>query len=156
MTPPATHPLCDRARSWAALAPDGELSELERELLRAHLAACRSCRRFAVNVGEIASVLRTAPSAPLSRPVASPKRRRRRPLATLGTLGAAAAVASMALGIASSGQLVNSDRKPAQLPRNAGLPEHQAELQLLRSELRQAPAPAFVRRDAKHFGDRPY
>ena len=40
--------LCDRARAWAALAPDGELSELERKLLDAHVVRCGACSRFAV------------------------------------------------------------------------------------------------------------
>jgi hypothetical protein len=155
LTPPATHLLCDRARSWAAQAPDGELSELERTLLRAHLAACGSCSRFAADVAEIATTLRKASFEPLSRPVAIPTWRRRLALARLGTVGAAAAVALMAVGIASRGQLVNSDRKPAQLPRVAGFSDDQAELQLLHSERRRATAQAFPARDAKHFGNRP-
>ena len=155
MTPPATHPLCDRARSWAALAPDGELSELERKLLRAHLAGCGSCARFAAEVAEIALAVRASPFEPLRRPVAIPGLLRRRALARLGMVGAAAAVALMALGIASRGQLVDSDRQPTRPPRVAGFSDDQAELQRLRSHLRQTAAQAFAAKAAKYFGNRP-
>ena len=63
MTPPVTPPLCDRARSWAALAPDGELSQLEGTLLRSHLGRCGSCSRFASDVAAIADVLGAASMA---------------------------------------------------------------------------------------------
>ena len=157
MTPPATHPVCDRARSWAALAPDDELSELEATLLRAHLVRCDSCSRFAVDVAAIATALRAASLEPLSRPVALPRWRRRRALARLRTVGAAAAVAVMALGIASRAPLENSDRKPAPLPRVADLSGDQAELQLLRRERRAeiAAADALRNLSARHFGDQP-
>ena len=50
MIHPPRGALCDRARGWAALAPDGELSELERKLLQAHLLRCEECRAFADDV----------------------------------------------------------------------------------------------------------
>lgn len=37
---------CERARTWAALRPDGELSTIELRLLGAHLESCSDCRRF--------------------------------------------------------------------------------------------------------------
>lgn len=154
--PPATHPVCDRARSWAALAPDGELSELEGTLLRAHLAGCGSCSRFAVDVAAHAAALRSAPLEPLSRPVAVPTWRRRRALARLRTVGAAAAVAAMALGVASHAPRPNGDRKPVQLSRVLNFSGDQAELQMLRRELRNVIADAeALRRHARHFGDQP-
>ena len=52
--------LCERARTWAALAPDGELSELERKLLDAHLQRCAACGHFAVEVAAVAAELRAA------------------------------------------------------------------------------------------------
>jgi predicted anti-sigma-YlaC factor YlaD len=51
---------CERARAWASLRADGELSELESALLDAHLARCASCRSFARGAVEVASALRTA------------------------------------------------------------------------------------------------
>ena len=118
MKPPATHRLCDRARSWAALAPDGELSELERTLLRAHLLRCSGCSRFAADVAAITAALRSASFEPLPRPISVPPWRRRLVLTRLRTVGAAAAVAVMALGIASHAPVANEERRPAQLSRD--------------------------------------
>jgi anti-sigma factor RsiW len=50
--------LCERARPWASLRVDGELSELEAALLRAHLERCAECRTFARGVDAVARGLR--------------------------------------------------------------------------------------------------
>jgi hypothetical protein len=124
--------LCERARSWAALAPDGELSELERKLLDAHLQRCAACGQFAVEVAHIAAELREAALRPLPRPVRIPSWRRRPVYARLRTVGAAAAVAVMALGVASRAPLSPTERDSFELPRvtnfaNAA-PEREVEL----------------------------
>ena len=156
MTPPVTPPLCDRARSWAALVPDGELSELEGTLLRAHLARCGPCSRFAGDVAGITDALRAAPFERLSQPLAIPMWRRRA-LARLRGVGAAAAVAVMALGIASRAPVASSDRTPVQPARVADFSDDQAELQLLRRDRREASAYSARLRNmsARRFGDRP-
>jgi predicted anti-sigma-YlaC factor YlaD len=156
LTLPPT-PLCDRARSWAALAPDGELSELEGTLLRSHLARCGSCSRFAADAASVAEALRTAPLEPLPRPVAIQTWRRRRALARLRTVGAAAAVALMALGIASRAPVTNTGRTPVQPTRVVDFSGAQAELQLLRREQRAAKADVHALRNisARRFGDQP-
>jgi ferric-dicitrate binding protein FerR (iron transport regulator) len=51
---------CERARSWASLRADGELSELESALLDAHLGRCDDCRAFAQASDGIAAALRAA------------------------------------------------------------------------------------------------
>jgi len=56
---PQSH-LCERARSWASLRADGELSDLESALLDSHLGRCSSCRTFARDTEEIAAMLRAA------------------------------------------------------------------------------------------------
>ena len=160
MTPSATQPLCDRARSWAALAPDDELSELEGQLLDAHLARCSACSRFAVEVAAVATRLRAASLEPLSRPVPIPTWGTRPSLARLRAVGAVLAVAVMALGIASRAPVASSDRRSGELPRVADFSAEQAELQLLRNERRQAFAvgDAFAGRpdiSARRFGDAP-
>jgi predicted anti-sigma-YlaC factor YlaD len=53
--------LCERARFWASLRLDGELSELEGALLDAHLARCEGCRAVAEGFGASTAALRTAP-----------------------------------------------------------------------------------------------
>jgi anti-sigma factor RsiW len=135
--------LCERARSWAALAPDGELSELERKLLDSHLARCGACSAFAVEVAALAAELRAASLQPLPRPVALPVWHRRRAWAGVRTVSAAAAVAVMALGIASRAPLSSGDRESIRLPRVVDFSGgDQAEMQRLRSQRREAIAVA--------------
>jgi anti-sigma factor RsiW len=107
----ADHPasICERARTWAALAPDGELSELERKLLDAHLQRCSPCAHFALDVAAIAAELRAAAPQPLPRPLSVPIWRRRPVYARVRAVGAAAAVAAMALGIAARGPVGPQD-----------------------------------------------
>jgi hypothetical protein len=137
--------------------PDGELSELEETLLRAHLTRCGSCSRFAEDVVAGTEALRSASLESLSRPVAIPMWRRRRALARLRSAGAAAAVALMALGIASRAPVARTDREPVQPSRVVGLSGDQAELQLLRRERRAANTDVEALRNisARRFGDRP-
>ena len=155
MNSPATHRLCDRARSWAALAPDGELSELERTLLRAHLVRCGSCSSFAAEVVTITAALRGASFEPLARPISVSPWQRRLVLARLRTVGAAAAVAVMALGIASRAPVANEERRPARLPPD--FTGEQTEFQMLRNERLHAFAIAesFREGPVKHFGNQP-
>ena len=98
---------CEHVRVWAALAPDGELSELERRALRSHLQECGSCAGFARGVERVSVLLR---EEELARPSFSPVMpyvvRRRQVLgARARAVTAAAAVALMALGIASRAPL---------------------------------------------------
>ena len=102
---------------WAALAPDGELSELERKLLDAHVERCAPCARFRVEVAAVAAELRAASLHPLPRPVSVRTWRRRQAYARFRTVGAAAAVAVMALGVASRAPLPTDERKSVELPR---------------------------------------
>ena len=103
---------CEHVRVWAALAPDGELAELELRALRSHVQRCGSCARFAHSIEELSFLLR---SEELQQPSFSPliphRVRRRHALAARARpVTAAAAVALMALGIASRAPLdVNGD-----------------------------------------------
>jgi len=111
--------LCERARSWAALLPDRELSELERKLLDRHLASCEGCRAFAHEVEAVTLLIRTEELVPLTHPISVPSWRRHRGLtARMGSLGAAAAVALMAIGIAARAPLpMTDDSNASRLPR---------------------------------------
>jgi anti-sigma factor RsiW len=53
--------LCARARFWASLRIDGELSELEGALLDAHLVRCADCSALAEGFTASAVALRSAP-----------------------------------------------------------------------------------------------
>jgi anti-sigma factor RsiW len=142
-----TGALCERARTWAALAPDGELSELERKLLDAHVQRCAACAYFAVEVAAVATELRAASLQPLPRPLVVPIWRRRPVYARVRTVGAAAAVAVMALGIASRAPLSESDRGSFDLPRVTNFannaPEREVELITRRVENEKAGSTRF-------------
>jgi predicted anti-sigma-YlaC factor YlaD len=139
--------LCERARTWAALAPDGELSELERKLLDAHVQRCAACAYFAVEVAAVASELRAAALQPLPRPLVVPIWRRRPVYARVRAVGAAAAVAVMALGVASRAPLSASDRESFDLPRVTNFanktPLHEVELIARRVENERAGTTTF-------------
>ncbi|NUR77571.1 MAG: zf-HC2 domain-containing protein [Thermoleophilia bacterium] len=78
--------LCARARFWASLRVDGELSELEGALLDAHLERCERCRAVTEGFGAAATMLRAAQPAriaPVS--VAVPRSHRR----LIGSIGVA-------------------------------------------------------------------
>jgi Putative zinc-finger len=53
--------LCARARFWASLRLDGEISELESALLDAHLARCADCAAYASGSTAATVALRAAP-----------------------------------------------------------------------------------------------
>lgn len=158
MTKVSNGVLCDRARSWAALAPDGELSELERKLLDSHLKRCEACSRFAVEVAAVAADLRASTLQPLPRPVTIPSWHRRPVYARFRGVAAAAAVAVMALGIASRAPLATSDRESLQLPRVVDFSGGDlAEIQRLEAAHRLATvrtSPTRLR-PARHFGNQP-
>jgi predicted anti-sigma-YlaC factor YlaD len=115
---------CENVRVWAALAPDGELSELERRALRSHVRQCGSCARFAQGVEQISVLLR---AEELEQPSFSPliprvTRRRHAFAARARTVTAAAAVALMALGIASRSPLDVDGRDAADRTTTAAAP----------------------------------
>ena len=89
---------CERARESASLCLDGELSEFEQALLRAHLSRCDACRAFRNELHAVTARIRTAPLERLEQPIALPSRRRltRRPV----EIAAAAALMLTALGVA--------------------------------------------------------
>lgn len=86
-------PTCERARRWASLRTDGELSELEHALLDAHLARCGSCRAFARVTVELAGALASAPLERSGRLSLVPSRPRRLTGVVRTTLAAASVAA---------------------------------------------------------------
>lgn len=154
MTKVSNGVLCDRARSWAALAPDGELSELERKLLGSHLTRCGACSAFAAEVAAVAADLRASALQPLPRPVTIPTWHRRPVSASFRGVAAAAAVAAMAIGIASRAPLATSDRESLQLPRVVDFSgDDAAEMRAIMNLSRDAVA--FRNRPARYFRNQP-
>jgi anti-sigma factor RsiW len=80
---------CDRMRGVISACLDGEVSEVERATLAAHLAACADCRAYSAGLAETARLLRATPLEELSFSIALPSHRLR--LARTMQLGAAAA-----------------------------------------------------------------
>jgi hypothetical protein len=66
---------CERAHEYASRRLDGELSELEVYLLRAHLGRCADCREHAAAISAQTDLLRRQKLEPLGRPVEVPGRR---------------------------------------------------------------------------------
>jgi predicted anti-sigma-YlaC factor YlaD len=62
----ATGQLCARARFWASLRIDGELSELEGALLDAHLGRCADCQAYEAGIAGATAALRNAPLVPVA------------------------------------------------------------------------------------------
>ena len=88
---------CDRAREYASLRLDGELSDFERVLLDSHLDRCPSCRGFADDLVGVTESLRMAP---LEQPTIAITLPRRRFVALRGIhLGAAAAAVVSVVGM---------------------------------------------------------
>ncbi|TML89834.1 MAG: zf-HC2 domain-containing protein [Actinobacteria bacterium] len=101
---------CDRARMWASLAVDGEISEVERDSLRAHVAVCPACEAWAAGVVDLAQTLRTAPLAEPSRTLFDPPIRSRHLQLRALQLAAAAAAVAASVGL---GHLAASLTSPA-------------------------------------------
>jgi predicted anti-sigma-YlaC factor YlaD len=95
--------LCERARAWASLRTDGELSELESALLDAHLSRCEPCRTFAQGAEDVAVALRAAPLERPPAPVLIPRQARRTGLRALQLAAAAVVVVSAGFVAAVSG-----------------------------------------------------
>jgi predicted anti-sigma-YlaC factor YlaD len=149
---------CERARAWAALVPDGELSVLERKLLDAHLARCGACTHFSAQVAALVAQLRDASLHPLPGPVSIPARHPNRIYARARMVGAAAAVAAMALGVASRAPLSPGQHETLRFARVADFAEGDlAEQQALRDARREAIVAAIAARSrpAGHFGTQP-
>lgn len=89
--------LCERARFWASLRLDNELSELEGALLDAHLARCAGCRELAGGFGASTALLRSAPLERVTPVAVDLPRSPRRLLASI------AVAAVLVLGVVAGG-----------------------------------------------------
>lgn len=87
--------VCERARVWASLLPDGELSLFERRLLDAHCLRCSSCERLRDDISSVTSIVRATPLDEMDRQVRVVTQRFRgwRPVSGVIASGAAAALA---------------------------------------------------------------
>lgn len=110
---------CERAREYASLAVDGELSQFEHALLRAHLESCAGCRSY--NSGLVATTerLRNAPLERLDRAITLPSRRQ---VVSFRRVQAGLAAALVVTAIGLGGLLSTLDSSNA-VPPQAQLPD---------------------------------
>ena len=94
---------------WASLQLDGELSELERALLDAHVARCEPCAVYVREVAAATEQLRAADLELPAEPISVPGRQRiLRPV----HVSAAAALLAVAVGLGALVSSLNSAGRP--------------------------------------------
>ena len=132
---------CDRMRGYVSASLDGELSELERSRLDAHLAACAGCRTYAAGAAEASRLMRQAPLEELQFPIVLPSRR----FAAARRLQVVAAAAAVAVTIGLSVVIasVNAPSGPS-APSN-GRAANAAKLRFPEQELRMLHRASEVR-----------
>ena len=119
MTAAYPQTVCTRVREQVSLELDGELSQLERRMLGAHLERCGRCAAYAADVRDLTERIRSAPHAIMRRPVVV---RSRRPLTTVRLqVGVAAAFALAALGLGTQ-LAVSTESQGGSLARFEGRP----------------------------------
>jgi predicted anti-sigma-YlaC factor YlaD len=84
-----------------SLALDGELPQLDRARMDAHLERCPDCRAFEAESSVVAQLLRQAPKEEMSVPIALP-RARRLSAARMLQAGAAAAAVALVAGLSAA------------------------------------------------------
>jgi anti-sigma factor RsiW len=109
---------CERAREWASLRLDDELSVLEEEILERHLDFCDACRRFEEGMRLSTARIRSTPLETPTRRVPVPARsgvvtqyRKRTALVAAAALAIGALVGSL---VERPGQAVPSE-SPSQV-----------------------------------------
>ena len=142
--------VCDRVRAQVSLELDGELSQLERRMLSAHLARCAHCAEYAADVRELTERIRCEPLVAMERPVVV---RSGRVLTTARLqIGVAAAFALAALGLGtqlatppeSQGpSLARFESRPSLSPPRSVVEQEQAILRVVRVG-RTLPPPGSV------------
>ncbi len=115
-------PACERAQAWGSLELDGELSQLERALLAAHVRRCDACEARIAEMRGVTAALRSAPLEQPATPVFVPRRRPR----VVTRLAIAATLAVLAAGVGglagSLGKDERENRPPPAQPDLALLP----------------------------------
>jgi predicted anti-sigma-YlaC factor YlaD len=132
VTPVRACLICDRARGQIALTLDGELSQLERVMLDAHLERCPACRAYETQLTGITRTLRETPFERMERPVVV-HRRRRPAIGVRIQIGAAAAIV-VAVVAATQFTVGGESFEPSFVPEGRTQVKLPSERQLLREQ----------------------
>jgi predicted anti-sigma-YlaC factor YlaD len=116
--------MCERAREWASLRLDCELSEFERVLLDSHVARCEACAAYVLEVTAITETLRGAELEPVPHPVTVPLRRRIA-YASRALQAGAAAAALVAATVGLSTQFGSAGTSPGNLANAVRMPKNE-------------------------------
>jgi predicted anti-sigma-YlaC factor YlaD len=131
---------CDRAREYASLRLDGELSDFESALLDSHIERCPSCRAFAEDLVAVTERLRTAPLQRPSIVVTLPQRRFAAVRRIQLSAAAAAVVSVVGIG-ALFGMLHSSASTPGRVAKLGSMAQEKREFRDLRRAVLTAPHP---------------
>jgi hypothetical protein len=104
---------CERARAWASLRLDAELSEFEDAFLSAHLGRCAACCEYEESIRGTVLALRAAPLEHVEHAVSVPSHRRVYRVLRPAALARTAAVVVAAVGIAAALTTESASRFPA-------------------------------------------
>ena len=136
---------CERARQWASLRVDGELSELEDALLEQHLEGCASCTAFAVRLAATTEAVR---AVPLERPeISYPRFERpviRLPVGRRVAIVAVAAAAALGAFVGSSLQKPSPAHAPSAGPQLSFRTDQNLLRQLPHQTKQPTPQPGHV------------
>jgi predicted anti-sigma-YlaC factor YlaD len=123
---------CDRCREQLSLELDGELSEVERAMLRAHLRRCAVCHEFAERVTAVVRLLRTAALEHAeTAPLVSPRPIRLLAMRLQAASAAVLAVAAVGLGsqlVALSPSRADTTDRVFQYPTRYQIDQEQAQV----------------------------
>lgn len=112
--------VCDRVRAQISVELDGELSQLERAMLAAHVRRCAECRAYGVEVTAFTDELRAAELQVMERPVVVRRLRRAVAGRRWMQVPAAAALALTVVGVAT--QVAALGPRPAGQSASLGAP----------------------------------
>ncbi len=104
---------CERAKAWASLELDDELSQLERALLAAHLRRCEPCAAYVADVRAATAALRSAPLEQPEGTVLPPAERASRRTALAARIALAATLAALAGGLGVLAGSIGREGPPA-------------------------------------------
>jgi predicted anti-sigma-YlaC factor YlaD len=132
---------CERMRGYVSASIDGELSEVERAQLEAHVGSCAECQAYAADAAAASRILRQTPLEELQFPIQLPSRR----LAVARRLQVAAAAAALAVTVGLSAMIGSVGSSQAPAPNAPAVATQAAKLRFPEQELRMLHQASAIR-----------